>query len=224
MKRFLLVQLALLFVCCFGCGSPTSNVHGTVTIDCELANQGTVQFHPVQSGPTAYGTIAKDGSYTLRIGQGNLNDPNAGEVPVGEYIVTVVVNMPSSHDVLVGETGPPHPGARLTPAKYGDKQTSDLRCTVNAGTNVVPLELEGVSVHETTTEEATPTADEQDTAVIGKEQTAAPLSETDEQTSTTPTSSSQDSKAEDSANEEPSRPIQPTEDGAPATDAAEATR
>jgi hypothetical protein len=132
-----------------GCGGPVSNVQGTVTIDGELAPRGTVVFHPVAGGPTAYGTINKDGSYALRVGQGDLSDPDAGEIEAGEYIVTVVVNMPSQRDETVEESEPPHPGARMTASKYASKDTSDLRATVKAGSNVVPLELEAATAEET---------------------------------------------------------------------------
>jgi hypothetical protein len=147
MSRTLLLFVGLLaaFV---GCGGPAATVQGTVTIDGEVARRGTVQFHPVEGGPTAYGSIADDGSYAIRVGQGDLSDPDASDVPLGEYIVTVVVNMPSRPDDVSGEGGPPKPGARLSAAKYGNKDTSDLRHTVTAGRNVVPLEIEGASADE----------------------------------------------------------------------------
>jgi hypothetical protein len=147
MSRTLLLFAGLL-AACGGCGGPAATVQGTVTIDGQLAQQGTVVFHPIDKGPTAYGSIATDGTYAIRVGQGDLDDPNAGDVPLGEYIVTVVVNTPSLPDEVVGEGGPPKPGARLSAAKYGSKDTSDLRHTVKPGRNVVPLEIEGASADE----------------------------------------------------------------------------
>ena len=139
-----LVGCFILFVtCCVGCGAPESTVQGTVTIDGQLAPHGTVMFHPVEEGPTAYGTIAKDGSYSLRVGQGDQSDPDASGVPIGEYIVTAVVNMPSIDDEKADEGAPPKPGARITAEKYAAQDTSDLKVTVKTGMNVVPLELEG---------------------------------------------------------------------------------
>ena len=145
MTRFLLycVSMAALI----GCGGPDATVQGTVTIDGQLARRGTVLFHPVDGGPMPYGTIADNGSYALRVGQGDLKDAGA-EIKSGDYIVTVVVNMPSKKDEMVGETGPPRPGARLTAKKYATKESSDLRATVKAGPNVVPLELEGAAPDE----------------------------------------------------------------------------
>jgi hypothetical protein len=131
-----------------GCDRPAATVQGTVTIDGQLVSRGTVVFHPVSSGPTAYGTIDKHGSYALRVGQGDLNDPNAGDISTGEYIVTVVVNTPPQRDETVDDGSPPMPGARVTPPKYASKDTTDLRATVKPGRNVVPLELEAAVAEE----------------------------------------------------------------------------
>lgn len=143
--KLITLHSILLIAACGGCGGPNASVQGTVTIDGQLARGGTVQFHPVDDGPTAYGSIAKDGSYSLRVGQGDLSDPNAGDVPLGDYLVTVVANMPSINDESEDDSGPPKPGARLTAEKYAAKETTDLEATVKVGRNVVPLELEGAA-------------------------------------------------------------------------------
>ena len=47
--------ISLLSIAVFaGCGGPSSNVQGTVTVDGQLARQGTVAFHPVEGGATAF--------------------------------------------------------------------------------------------------------------------------------------------------------------------------
>jgi hypothetical protein len=139
----ILVCLSLLAVFA-GCGGPDATVQGSVTIDGQLARRGTVVFHPVDGGPAAYGSIADNGSYALRVGQGENEDAQA-EIDSGQYIVTAVVNMPSQKDQLMGDSGPPAPGARITAIKYAAKETSDLRVTVKPGPNVVPLDLKGAS-------------------------------------------------------------------------------
>lgn len=126
-------------------------VQGTVTIDGQLAHGGTVVFHPVAKGPTAYSSIDANGSYALRVGQGNRNNPNASGIPLGDYVVTVVINMPSTKDTTAGDAAPPVPGARMTAAKYADTSTTDLKATVKAGTNIVPLDLKGASGEEAAT-------------------------------------------------------------------------
>ena len=151
MRLSYLVLIAVL-AAPLGCGGPSasydSTVQGTVIVDGELAGRGRVMFHPVDDGPPAYGNIFDNGTYSLRVGQGDLDDVDGGKLKSGEYIVTVVVNMPSAHSATVGDGGPPTPGARLTAAKYADKGTTDLRATVKPGPNVIPFELEGAEVME----------------------------------------------------------------------------
>ena len=80
----------------------------------------------------------------------------AARIRSGEYIVTVVVNMPSVKDEAVGEGGPPKPGTRLSAQKYADEATSDLRVTVKPGRNVLPLELEGAKAEDVEPRQAAP--------------------------------------------------------------------
>jgi hypothetical protein len=136
----------LISLCCCGCGSRMdSSVQGTVTIDGVLADHGTVAFYPVGGGPPAYGNIVRDGSYSVRVGQGNLRDEDASRIHSGEYVVTVVVNTPAQNGETMGEAGPPKPGPRMTAEKYASKDASPLHKTVLPGPNVMPLELEGNS-------------------------------------------------------------------------------
>jgi hypothetical protein len=140
----------VLSICCAGCGSKMdSTVQGTVTIDGEIANRGTIAFYPAGGGAPAYGNIAKDGSYSLRVGQGNLRDEDASRIHSGEYVVTVVVNMAQQNGATVGEAGPPLPGPRMTADKYSSKESSPLHKTVKPGPNIMSLELEGATPPET---------------------------------------------------------------------------
>jgi hypothetical protein len=148
------IYCVLLIVPCVGCGGADATVQGTVTIDGQLAPRGAVMFHPIDDGPTAYGTISENGTYVLRIGQGDRSDLDASQIHSGDYIVTAVVGTPPIRDEKLAEGEPPQPGPRLTAAKYANKDTSDLRVTVKPGTNVVPLELEGAHADETEVEEA----------------------------------------------------------------------
>jgi hypothetical protein len=118
-----------------------STVQGAVTIDGELANRGTVIFHPVGQGAPAYGDIRKDGTYSLRVGQGDLSDADGGQLASGNYVVTVMVT-----SAPPGEPSDlPMPGPRVTAAKYREKATTDLKVSVKPGPNVVPLDLEGAA-------------------------------------------------------------------------------
>ena len=139
---------AVLLLAVAGCGGPANKydaiVTGTVTVDGELAKSGTVTFHPIaeDKGKVAIGRIHPDGSYSLRTGQGDLQQVDGGTVEPGEYIVTVSVTAPPTEGSLVGEGGPPIPGPSLVAAKYSSKQSSDLKRTVKAGSQIMILELE----------------------------------------------------------------------------------
>lgn len=126
-----------------------STVQGAVTIDGELANRGTVIFHPVGKGAPAYGDIRKDGTYSLRVGQGDMSDADGGQLASGDYVVTVMVTSTPP----VGASDLPMPGPRVTAAKYREKSTTDLKVSVRPGLNVVPLDLEGASADPPPTEE-----------------------------------------------------------------------
>lgn len=186
------VAAALLTGCTNSDSDYDATVQGTVTIDGELASRGSVTFHPVKRGPTAYATIQQDGSFALRTGQGPVGAVDGGKVKSGEYVVTVVVTGPAADKQQVGDTGPPVPGPRITAAKYARKKTSDLKFKVTAGTNVIPLELERAS-----DEEAAETAEEGDEAGSEKKPADAPASPpaTDEATSEPRTTNEADAAA-----------------------------
>lgn len=128
-----------------------STVQGAVTIDGELANRGTVIFHPVGKGAPAYGDIRQDGTYSLRVGQGDLSDADGGQLASGDYVVTVMVTSAPPGDA----SDLPMPGPRVTAAKYREKSTTDLKVSVMPGPNVVPLDLEGAAADPPPAEEET---------------------------------------------------------------------
>lgn len=145
MKHIFTYAALALFVAA-GCGGPANKydsvVTGTVTIDGELANSGTVTFHPTNGGKMAIGRIHPDGSFSLRTGQGDLRKVDGGTVEPGEYIVTVSINGPPVEGSQVIEGAPPIPGPSLVAAKYASQATSDLKRTVKEGSQVIILELE----------------------------------------------------------------------------------
>ncbi|MBL9163841.1 MAG: hypothetical protein JNL18_14005 [Planctomycetaceae bacterium] len=129
-----------------GCGGDNAkydaNVQGTVTIDGELAPGGSVTFTPLENGPTGVGTIAADGSYSLRIGQGDVGSPDSSVIPAGEYVVTAMITGPSPKDATASG-GPPPAGPKLIADKYGSRATSDLKYEVKKGPNIIVLKLDG---------------------------------------------------------------------------------
>lgn len=120
-----------------------ATVTGTVTIDGQLANSGTVTFHPASGGQPATGTVHTDGSYSLRSGQGDLKDIDGGTIASGGYVVTVSINAPSPDGETSPEGGPPRPGPSLIDARYTKTDTSELKHVVEPGRNVIVLNLDG---------------------------------------------------------------------------------
>ena len=118
-----------------GCGGGGS-VTGTVTLDGVALTSGAVTFHPTGTGPAAMGSIGSDGRYELAVGTDK-------SLPPGEYVVTVdaAEQPPPEQKQTAKKAPPPPPPKRLTPNKYANKATSDLKVTVKSGNNVIPLEL-----------------------------------------------------------------------------------
>ncbi len=116
-----------------GCGSDAeSTVYGTVTLDGESLDHGSVTFVPeTRAGRAAAGSIDSDGSYKVQTGQ-------TGGLPAGEYVVKVSSRAPS---VPHPQGGPPSPGKLLTPKKYLNSNRSGLTFQVEAGSNEIDLEL-----------------------------------------------------------------------------------
>ena len=118
-----------------GCGGAyDATAYGTVMVNGERLSSGTVAFNPVSQGPPALGVVESDGGYTIKIGR------ETG-LPPGEYIVTVIASERNLQIPPGG--GPPIPGKMLTPLQYSDVSTSNLRYTVEPGSNEINLELQG---------------------------------------------------------------------------------
>lgn len=112
-----------------GCGSNLASVTGTVTFDDRPLESGRIVFQATGES-MAYGELGPDGRYTLIAGD------QQGITP-GEYIVTV-----ATHEVgeITGRGNPPLT-ILITPARYGNKDTSDLRADVLPGHNKLDFEL-----------------------------------------------------------------------------------
>jgi hypothetical protein len=166
--RFAIAFGALALLTFVACGGPAfeydSVVTGTVTVDGDLADSGTVTFHPVKDGRPAIGRINPDGSYSLRTGQGDLREADGGTVMSGEYLVTVNITAPSAEGAVVAEGGPPIPGPSLIHSKYAQKSTTDLRFTVKPGPQVIVLNLEGAEPAPAEDDEAVGSAEGEDAA------------------------------------------------------------
>ena len=160
-------------------------VQGTVTIGGELAKSGTVAFHPKGEGPVAYGSIRSDGSFSLRIGQGNSSNVDYNKIPLGEYLASVSVSGPPSPDEEKSPGAPPIPGPRLSAEKYSNQETSGLSFVVKKGLNVFNLELEPASPEELEQEEKEEAeASDQEDAEEGETEEATRSEESPEESTT----------------------------------------
>jgi hypothetical protein len=129
--RFSLISLALGLL--VGCGGTyDASVSGTATFNSAPLTAGTVKFNPEQAGPSGYGLIQSDGSYSIMTGREE-------GLPSGSYVVTVVANEPPIPSK--NPAHPPTPGKPLTPAWYRDPAQSALKYTVEPGGNEINLEL-----------------------------------------------------------------------------------
>jgi hypothetical protein len=121
-------------LCVAGCGGPyDSKVSGKLTLDGSVVPAGTVAFLPLASGPPAYGRVDASGNYVIQTGR------ELG-LPSGDYQIAVTATAPSQ-TTKTADGGPPRPGKPLTPAWYGNKDTSGLKYTVKKGSNTIDLEL-----------------------------------------------------------------------------------
>lgn len=125
-------------MCCWGflvvlggCGGNPASVTGLVTIDGEPLERGKVGFTPVSAGMKAIGKIDSSGNYELKTNR-------ESGLQVGEYQVTVISTEPG---VVNPGGGPPMPGKSLIPKRYGRTRSSELRFTVERGSNTINLEL-----------------------------------------------------------------------------------
>jgi hypothetical protein len=127
-----LALLAALVVVWSGCsGSLGAKVSGTVTLDDKPLTSGDVAFVPSgATGTIGYGKIDTQGNYTISTAT------TEGLVP-GSYTATVVAT-----EAIPESTGNVEVTPKvLTPAKYSEATTSDLKFDVKGGNNDIPLKL-----------------------------------------------------------------------------------
>ena len=116
-----------------GCGGGReASVRGLVTLDGEPLGHGNISFIPIPQGAGAHATIESDGSFSASTGGTKGLDP-------GEYLLTVRALGEATEDP---RGGPPIPGELLTPKKYASSRTSELRFTIQPGSNDLEIELQ----------------------------------------------------------------------------------
>jgi len=118
---------ALAFASCTKSSVKLYPVHGQVLFKDQPAEGAQVVFRPAQESgegqnpPMAYGTVEKDGKFSLR------TEPHGEGAPAGDYVVLITWN----------DTDPNDPLKHVSklPAKYADQLNPLIKVTVKEGNN-----------------------------------------------------------------------------------------
>jgi len=129
--RLVLVVLMCALMSAFASCSKSSvklhPVHGQVLFKDQPAEGAQVVFRPAQESgegqnpPMAYGTVDKEGKFSLR------TDPHGEGAPAGNYVVLITWYDTDPNDALKHVS--------KLPAKYADQLNPVLKATVKEGNN-----------------------------------------------------------------------------------------
>ena len=128
-----------------GCGSdegrtPTYPTTGTVAREGKPAADVLVRFHPTQPAPE-FATIT---TRTDAAGHYSLSTFEADDgAPAGEYVVSVLLDIPPADEGGDTETTPARRLVRLPArlAAFGNPTTSPLRAQIEAGANTLDFDV-----------------------------------------------------------------------------------
>lgn len=128
-----LVCVSLLLSGCGGSKSkPTGTVSGKVTLNGKPLEGGSIVFFADGTGDSAFGSINKDGTYSLKHGKGT-------SVPAGHYRVAlspVHADGPAPDPKDLMSNPKKYEPNSIIPQKYLDASTSELVADVKAGSNL----------------------------------------------------------------------------------------
>jgi hypothetical protein len=125
MRAFMLFVILLTVV---GCGKPVATVTGKVTMEGKPLEFGDIGFH-LENG-TAVGNGKISGGGVFSVGA-------AAQLPPGSYKVVIIANETS---VSKGPGSVVMP-KRITPEKYGTKESTPLKVELKAGANTANFDL-----------------------------------------------------------------------------------
>jgi hypothetical protein len=138
-RQFVVLAIGLALLASGGCRgqySKLAKVSGTVTLDGQPLADALVLFSPVGGGSQSAGKTDGSGKYTLVYTRG-VNGAEVGEHSVS--ISTFVEGDP--------ENDPPIPEVpERVPYRY--REPSELRATINKGSNTIDFALEGGPLEE----------------------------------------------------------------------------
>ena len=133
--RLLMAMGILLYGSVLGCGNQLpATVSGTITLDGQPLTgvAGEVMFHPSGGGAMAMASLGSDGSYSINTGSTKGLDP--GEYSVTVSVVRTAPEPDGGYQSAPGQT-------LISASRYGDKDKSDLKATVEPGKNVFDYDL-----------------------------------------------------------------------------------
>jgi hypothetical protein len=114
-----------------GCGrSDFVQLQGKVTLDGKPLHSGVVTFHNKSDGPSGYGQVQPDGTYSARTGS------QPGLRP-GKYVATVTAFAAPAPSKAFEEKA----SASIVPARYSDPETSGFSYTLSDSGGKYDLEL-----------------------------------------------------------------------------------
>jgi hypothetical protein len=149
-SRISLIASGLLAVLLAGCGGTRyAPVTGRVTMNNSPVPEGVIMFTPIESGPTAVGTIQSDGTYTL-----TTVNPGDGAI-IGRHRVTIQATRAGPGSLVEARSLEEEsvqaarrdkilvPGevTWLVPQKYSQLETSDLTADVLSQPNTANFDL-----------------------------------------------------------------------------------
>jgi hypothetical protein len=122
--------IAIGAACCCGCApSGMVEVSGEVTIDSKPVEQGLINFWPADGGGPSAGFVLANGKYR-------------GKVAVGEKKISIEALQQIGERRPGGPDSAPIPIHKtITPDRYRDPQTTELRCEVSQQSAVHNFEL-----------------------------------------------------------------------------------
>jgi len=118
----------LCLLAAIGCGNPVATVTGKVTMDGKPLEFGDIGFH-LESGTAVANTkIINGGTYSIGADS---------KLPPGNYKAVIIVNETS---VSKGPGSVVMP-KRISPEKYGTKESTPLKVELKAGANTANFDL-----------------------------------------------------------------------------------
>lgn len=133
------LSVALVWLLLCGCAERhEATVSGVADLDGVPLETGMVTFHPSGGGPAAYGVLTDGGRYEIKTG-------DKRGLPPGKYHITVKATEAYESKSPGGTPGIPK---TLSPARYGNAQTTDLIETVKSGANEINLSLTTASAEQ----------------------------------------------------------------------------